>query len=78
MTVTATEFKKNFGKYLELSRTEDIYITKNNKRIAKVSNPAKDRLEILEGLIGIAASDNADRDRKLTVSDIREERLAGK
>ena len=39
MVVTATEFKVNFGKYLSLLATEDIFITKNGKKVAKVSNP---------------------------------------
>ena len=29
MQVTATEFKLNLGKYLELVLTEDIWVTKN-------------------------------------------------
>ena len=36
MVVTATEFKTNFGKYLELIATEDIFITRNGKTVAKV------------------------------------------
>ena len=55
MTITATELKKNLKKYLELSRNEDIFITKNGKRVAKLSNPAKDRLDLLEGLVGAVA-----------------------
>ena len=41
MIITATEFKTNFGKYLEIIALsqEDIFITKNGKTIAKVSNP---------------------------------------
>ena len=35
MSVTATELKNNLGKYLLLSATEDIYITKNGKVVAK-------------------------------------------
>ena len=30
MTITATELKKNLGKYLILAATEDIFITKNS------------------------------------------------
>ena len=36
MVVSATEFKVNFGKYLSMLATEDIFITKNGKKIAKV------------------------------------------
>ena len=33
MVVTATEFKANFGKYLELVTKEDIFITLNGKTV---------------------------------------------
>ena len=45
--ITATELKNNLGKYLSLSFEEDIYITKNNKMIAVLSNPKKRALEDL-------------------------------
>ena len=38
MVVTATEFKTNFGKYLEMIAHEDIFITRNGKTVAKVVN----------------------------------------
>ena len=34
MSITATELKQNLGKYLILSLTEDIFITKNGKIVA--------------------------------------------
>ena len=40
MQVTATEFKLNFGKYLEMVVAEDIYITRNGKTVAKMINPS--------------------------------------
>ena len=43
MSVTIAEFKHNLGKYLMLSETEDIFITKNGKIIAKLTNPYMDR-----------------------------------
>lgn len=39
MIVTATEFKTNFGKYLDMLEKEDIFITRNGKTVAKVINP---------------------------------------
>lgn len=39
MLITATELKQNLGKYLLLSVHEDIYITRNGKTIAKLTNP---------------------------------------
>ena len=37
MSITATELKINLGKYLMLAETEDIYITRNGKVVAKLS-----------------------------------------
>ncbi len=53
MSITATELKSNLGKYLMLSATEDIFITKNGKVIAKLSNPFQDRVDIAKSLFGI-------------------------
>lgn len=39
MSVTATELKNNLGKYLILSATEDVLITKNGRVVAKLTNP---------------------------------------
>ena len=36
ISVTATELKMNLGKYLMLAETEDVFITKNGKVIAKL------------------------------------------
>lgn len=52
MSITATEFKMNLGKYLMLSQTEYIYITKNGKVVAKLSNPNQDRVDIAKSLFG--------------------------
>ena len=37
--VSITEFRKKFDYYLEKSKTEDVYITKNNKVISILVNP---------------------------------------
>ena len=68
MSITATELKNNLGKYLLLSATEDIYITKNGKVVAKLTNPYQDRVDIAKSLFGILPVD-ADLD------EAREERL---
>ncbi len=69
MVVTATEFKVNLGKYLSLLATEDIFITKNGKTVAKVSNPNIRAVDTLSGLL--EGKLPADFDAK----DLREERL---
>lgn len=43
MVITATELKGNLGKYLELADREDIYVTKNGRQIAKLTNTRSDR-----------------------------------
>lgn len=57
MSITATELKMNLGKYLLLAETEDIFITKNGKVIAKLSNPNADRVEMAKSLLGIIHAD---------------------
>ena len=51
MIVTATEFKTNFGKYLDLLSKEDIYITRNGKIVAKVINPQISAVDALSGIL---------------------------
>ncbi len=68
MSVTATEFKLNLSKYLRLSQSEDVYITKNGKIVAKLSNPFQDRVKLAESLAGIIPAE-------VTLEESREERL---
>ena len=44
MIITATEFKTNLGKYLEIAASQDIFITKNGKNIARLTSPAVNKL----------------------------------
>ena len=70
MVVTATEFKANFGKYLELIAEEDIFITRNGKTVAKVVNPQVSAVDTLRGMLGgISSASGIDMD------SLREERL---
>lgn len=57
MSITATELKQNLGKYLLLSAQEDIYITKNGKVIAKLTNPHQKRVDTAKSLFGILPKD---------------------
>ena len=71
MIITATEFKTNLGKYLETAASQDIFITKNGKNIARLTSPAVNKLALLDDLVGIIPeSQTMDEDT------IREERLA--
>lgn len=69
MSITATELKNNLSKYLLLASTEDIYITRNGKVVAKLSNPYQDRLDIAESLFGSVPA-------TMTLEEAREERLS--
>lgn len=57
MSITATELKNNLGKYLVLSATEDVFITKNGKVVAKLTNPYQDRVQTAKSLFGILPKD---------------------
>ena len=66
--VTATEFKTNLGQYLDMVDREDIVITRNGKRIAKLIDASRDKSDILEALTGILPSD-------VTLDEAKEGRL---
>lgn len=68
MSITATELKMNLSKYLLLAETEDIYITRNGKVVAKLSNPYQDRVDVAKSLFGAIPSD-------MTLEQSKEERL---
>ncbi len=68
MVITATEFKANFGKYLELIAKEDIFITRNGKTVAKVVNPQISAVDSLRGMLINISSD-------IDTDSLREEHL---
>ena len=70
MQITATEFKLNLGKYLNLVLTEDIWITRNGKIIAKMVNPIIPSVDAISGVLAGKVPADADR------HSLREERLS--
>ena len=68
MSITATELKLNLSKYLLLAETEDVFITRNGKVIAKLTNPYQNRVDVAKSLFGILPSD-------MTLEESKEERL---
>ncbi len=68
MSITATELKMNLSKYLLMAEKEDIYITRNGKVVAKLTNPYQDRVDMAKSLFGILPAD-------ITLEEAREERL---
>ena len=69
MSITATELKNNLGKYLLLSATEDIFISKNGKIVSKLTNPFQNRVNVAKSLFGILPDD-------ITPEQSKEERLS--
>lgn len=69
MIVTVTEFKTNFEKYLDMLLSEDIFITRNGKTIAKMVNPNVSAVDAISGMLAGKLSDNYD------AKALREERL---
>lgn len=68
MSITATEFKMNFGKYLLMAATEDVFITRNGKTVAKLTAPYQNKLETINSLFGSVPD-------TMTLEDAQEERL---
>jgi len=68
MSITATELKANLSKYLLLSATEDIYITRNGKVISKLTNPFQEKVDTARSLFGILPN-------TLSLEDAKKERL---
>lgn len=69
MVVTAAEFKTDFGKYLDMFLSEDIFNTRNNKTIAKMVNPNVSAVDAVSGLLAGKLLNDYD------VQALREERL---
>ena len=69
MSITATEFKENLGKYLDLAGKEDIYISKNGKIIARLTEPFSSRVDDVRSIFGILPDD-------MTAEEARDERLS--
>lgn len=69
MVITATEFKTNLGKYLDMVSQDDIFITRNGKTVAKIINPNISAVDSIRGILKNAPSD-------LDLKSVREERLS--
>lgn len=69
LEITATEFKLNFGYYLNMVSKEEIWVTKNGKYVAKIVNPNVSSVDSISGILkGKVPVD-------ITDGDLREERL---
>ncbi len=68
MSITATELKTNLGKYLLLAATEDIFITRNGRTVAKLTSPYQNKLDTVDSLFGSIPA-------TMTLEEAKEERL---
>ena len=68
MSITATELKQNLGRYLLMAATDDVFITKNGKVVAKLSNPNQDRVNMAKSLFGVLPQD-------ITLEEAKNERI---
>ena len=69
LQITATELKKNLGKYLAIANKEDIIVTRNGIPIAQITVPKDENMSLVNKLIGIIPDDG------YTIEDARRERL---
>ncbi|MGS0765516.1 type II toxin-antitoxin system Phd/YefM family antitoxin [Syntrophomonas curvata] len=69
MSITATELKANLGKYLTLAASEDVYITRNGKVVARLTSPFQDKLNTVDSLFGSIPA-------TMTLEEARDERLS--
>lgn len=53
MLVSLSELKTNPGKYVALADEQDIYITKNGKKVAKLTSARPDKMASAKALFGI-------------------------
>ena len=67
MSITATELKLNLSKYLQIDKKEDVFITKNGKVVAKLTNPFQDRVSMAKSLFGSVPAE-------MTLEEAQEER----
>lgn len=77
MEITATELKKNLGKYLEMAEKEDVYVTKNGKPVVILKSAEKEiayKLAVLKSMVGCAISPDG-KGPEYTDEEIKEMRI---
>jgi len=68
MLVSLSELKTNPGKYVAMAEQQEIYITKNGKRVAKLMSVRQDKMASAKALFGILPGD-------VDLDSARQERL---
>ena len=57
MQISVSELKTNVGKYIDLAETQDIFITKNGKQVAKIVSTKIDKVAAMKSIFGVIPSD---------------------
>jgi prevent-host-death family protein len=71
MVISLSELQVNPEKYVDIAHREDVYITRNGKRVAKLTGTTSDKIAGIKSLFGILPPDT-------DLDQAREERLARK
>lgn len=66
--ISVSELKTNPGKYVTMAQSQDIFITKNGKLIARLTTAKPDKVAAAKALFGILPND-------VNLDESREERL---
>ncbi len=66
--ISVSELKANAGKYVAMAQSQDIFITKNGKLIARLTTAKPDKVAAAKALFGILPSD-------VNIDEVREDRL---
>ena len=68
LQISVSELKANAGKYVSMADDEDIFITKNGTRVARITSARVDKIAAAESLFGLLPAD-------IDLDKAREERL---
>ena len=69
MVVTATDLKTNLGKYLDILDTDDIIVTRNGRRVARLIRDEEDVLAEVQSLYGILSGAEIAEDELMNEAD---------
>lgn len=57
MQISVSELKSNAGRYVEMAEQQDIIITKNGKRVARLTSAKADKVAAAHALFGVLPKD---------------------
>ncbi|MBQ3476012.1 type II toxin-antitoxin system prevent-host-death family antitoxin [Candidatus Saccharibacteria bacterium] len=78
MEITLTELKENLGKYIMMSRDEDILVTKNGKVVSRLTEPFSARKEKMDKKRAAKKLVGSIKGDYISLGEIRVERLGKK